>query len=487
MEIALRGTGRRNVISPRILLAAAAASFAAGFAALAEIRHLAFWSGRFDLGNLTQAVWSTAHGRFLEITDLQGRQISRLGAHFDPLVAAFAPLWRIWPDPALLLTVQAVAVAAGALPVFLLARKHLASEWGGLAFGVAYLLYPPTQWLVVDDFHPVALATPLLLGAFWYLDEDRIGPFAVLGLLACLTKEQVGFTVAAMGVWYGVTRSRRRVGGVIALSGTVISYVAVAVIVPHFAPGTGSPFESRYAAVGGSFGGMAHTAVTHPGQILTAVTEARDFRYLLQLLLPLALLPLLGMGAALIALPEIALNVLSDTATQTSINFHYTAAAIPGLVAGAVFGAVRLKAALGENVLPLIARALVGVSVVATLALGPIPLWRHVPFGQHPTAYQYRITGRNHTAAHAITLIPPTAAVSTSNTIGAHLSDRRRVLSFPLLRESRWIIVDTLRMSYGDDNLAHRRGLRALRKIRQDRQWRVVFAHKGILVLHRAE
>ena len=473
------------MISPRVLLLAAATSFAAGFAALAEIRHLAFWSGRFDLGNLTQAVWSTSHGRFLEITDLQGRQISRLGAHFDPLVAAFAPLWRVWPNPALLLTIQAVAVAAGAVPVFLLARKHLASEWAGLAFGVGYLLYPATQWLVVDDFHPVALATPLLLGAFWHLDEDRVVPFAALALVACLTKEQVGFTVAAMGVWYALARGRRLAGAAIAVSGTAISYVAVAVIVPHFAPGTGSPFEGRYAAVGGSLGGMAHTALTHPGRILTAITEARDFRYLLQLLIPLALLPLLGMGATLVALPEIALNVLSDTSTQTSINFHYTAVAIPGFVVGAVFGAARLSRLRGD-VVPVVARCLVGVAVVAAVALGPIPLWSHVPSGQNQTAYQYRITGRDHTAEHAITLIPRAAAVTTSNTIGAHLSDRRRVLSFPLLRESRWIVVDTLRMSYGDDNLAHRRGLRALRRIRQDPHWHIAFARKGILVLHRS-
>jgi uncharacterized membrane protein len=131
--------------SPRLLLVVAIAAFAAGFSALAQIRHVALWSGRFDLGNLTQAVWSTAHGHLLQITDLQGRQISRLGAHFDPIVAGLAPLWRLWPDPRLLLLVQAAAVALGAVPVFLLARKHLRSEWGGLAFALAYLLYPPTQ------------------------------------------------------------------------------------------------------------------------------------------------------------------------------------------------------------------------------------------------------------------------------------------------------------------------------------------------------
>ena len=148
--------------------------------ALAVLQQRAFETGRFDVGNLTQAVWSTAHGRFLEMTDLQGEQISRLGAHFDPLVALLAPLWWLWPSPELLLVVQAVGVALGAVPVFLLARKHLGGDWSGLGFALVYLLYPPTQWLVVDDFHPVALATPLLLGGDLV---PRRGPAAALRAL----------------------------------------------------------------------------------------------------------------------------------------------------------------------------------------------------------------------------------------------------------------------------------------------------------------
>ena len=80
--------------------------------ALGVLQQRAFETGRFDVGNLTQAVWSTAHGRFLEITDLQGEQISRLGAHFDPLVVLLAPRWWLWPHPSLLLVVQAVGVVA---------------------------------------------------------------------------------------------------------------------------------------------------------------------------------------------------------------------------------------------------------------------------------------------------------------------------------------------------------------------------------------
>ena len=65
---------------------------------------------------MVQTVWNTAHGHFLQMTSGDGVQISRLAAHFDPILAAFAPLWWIWPSPEMLLTVQAIVVALGALP-----------------------------------------------------------------------------------------------------------------------------------------------------------------------------------------------------------------------------------------------------------------------------------------------------------------------------------------------------------------------------------
>ncbi len=143
----------------------------------------------------------------------------------------------------MLLVTQALAVATGAIPVYLLGRRHLRSDWAAAGFGLAYLLHPATQWLVLDDFHPVALATPLLLWGFWFLDSDRLVAFGVVAALACLTKEQIGLVVAVMGLWYALRPGRRRAGLAIAVAGTVVSLVAVAVVVPHFAPGGGSPFR----------------------------------------------------------------------------------------------------------------------------------------------------------------------------------------------------------------------------------------------------
>lgn len=76
-------------------------AYAAGFSALSSLRHLAFNTGRFDLGNMVQAVWATSRGHPLAITDLQGEQISRLAAHVDPILILFAPFWWVWPNPAI--------------------------------------------------------------------------------------------------------------------------------------------------------------------------------------------------------------------------------------------------------------------------------------------------------------------------------------------------------------------------------------------------
>ena len=468
---------------PRVLLSVAVGAFAAGMSALSVLQQRAFETGRFDVGNLTQVVWSTANGRFLEMTDVHGEQISRLGAHFDPIVVVLVPLWWIWPSPELLLVVQAVAVALGAVPVYLLAQKHLGGDRAGLAFAIVYLLYPPTQWLVVDDFHPVAFATPLLLAAIWFLDENRLLPFAVCAGAACLTKEQIGLVVAMLGLWYAVAHGRRAAGAVILASGTAAAGLATAVIVPLYAPGEGSPFEGRYEAVGGSPAGIVRGAFEHPQRLLEALTEHRDLAYLVDLLAPLAGLSLLSPLLAASALPEIVINLLSGTRTQTSIHFHYTAGAIPGLVAAAVLGAARVKRRW-PGASPTLGKALVVVVLVASVILGPLPIWAHVPFGSTLAADDHVVTAHDRAAARVLRVIPPGVPVSATNTLGAHLSERERVFSFPVVREAKWVALDLTRPSHLDNGP----GIgfpAAYERFRRSGHWAVVRKEDGIVVFKR--
>jgi len=345
----------RRLRSPGLLLWSAIAAYAAAFSALSVLRHRAFQTGRFDLGNMVQAVWSTAHGHPLQVTGLRGDEISRLAAHFDPILAAFAPLWLAWPSPDMLLTAQAVAVAIGALPVYRLARKHLGTERAGLAIALAYLLYPPTQWLTLNEFHPVALACPLLLFAIWFLDEGRLIPFALCGLVAATTKEEIGFVVAGLGLWWTLARGRRVEGLAILAAGAAVALIAIEVVVPHFNRAGSSSFFARYSGVGGSPGGIVHTAVTKPWKLVTTAVTGRGLGYLARLFLPLGLLALLAPVLLLAAVPELAINLLSAATTQTSIHFHYTAGLIPVLIAATIFTLTAAPATLTCTVEPTLA------------------------------------------------------------------------------------------------------------------------------------
>jgi uncharacterized membrane protein len=408
----------RSVEPTRLLLFVAVAAYSASFAALSILQQRAFNTGRFDMGNMVQAVWSTAHGHFLQITDLHGDQVSRLGSHFDPILALFAPLWWIWPSPNMLLTAQAIAIGLGALPVYWLGRKHLASSRAALGFALAYLLYPPVEWLTLNEFHPVALACPFLLFAFWYLDEDRLLAFGVFALLACLTKEEIPLALAVFGAWYGLRRRHWVAGGAIVLTAIAVFVIALLVVIPHFNHGAGSAFYERYTAVGGSPEGVLHTAATHPWRLFEKAFNGRGLRYLGTLIVPLLLLPLAAPLVAAAAVPELAINLLSKTPTQTSIHFHYTAGLIAPLVAGSVLGAARIVRFRPRAAVPL-ALAAVLIALAANHDQGPIPLWRFVPGGHAFINRDIAVSAHDRIAERGISLIPDGQAVSTTNSLGA--------------------------------------------------------------------
>ena len=430
-------------MTPALLVRVGVATFGIVFSAAAVLRHRAFASGRFDLGNMTQAVWSTAQGDVLSVTDVHGEQISRLGAHFDPILAALAPLWWLWPSPELLLVVQGFALAAGALPVHWLARKHLGDGWPAAALAFVYLAYAPVQWLTVSDFHAVALATPLLLFAWWHLDEERLWAFALLAGAAMATKEHVGLAVALMGLWYAVRHRRRLEGVAIAIVAGVVALAAVYLVVPHFAVEGSSAFAGRYDSPS---------------------LDGRDLRYLTELLLPLLFLPLAAPLAALAAAPELGLNLVSSTATQTSVKTHYAAVAVPALLAATVFGTARLG--------PRIAYAALATSAAGMLLLGPLG------------RVELRADEHDAAARRALERVPADAPVSATNGLGAYLSARERIFSFPVLREATWVTVDERHLTFLD-SLKPDRARPALEALRRDPRWRLVSAEEGVLVFRR--
>jgi hypothetical protein len=213
------------------------------------------------------------------------------------------------------------------------------------------------------------------------------------------------------------------------------------------------------------------TIFTDPVTVLRAVTQGRDLTYLAELGLPLAGLFLLAPLLLIPALPELAANLLSSVSTQTSIEFHYTAPIAPFLLAGAVLGAARLGRRRREAAGVILAASLVGAVLIGPLGAGEL----------RPD----RRSDHDQVAERALALVPPDAAVSSTNGLGAHLSERRRIHSFPVVRDAEWIVVDLERASYLDRRSAPSTTAVPLAQLLRDPGWRTVFDEDGIIVLTR--
>jgi uncharacterized membrane protein len=466
--------------------------WAAVFSWLSILRYRAFWTGRFDLGNMVQAVWSTAHGRPLESTDAAGEQIVRLGGHVDPILGALAPLWWVWPSPVMLLVVQVVATALGALPVLWLGRKWLADDRLALAGAAVYLLYPPLQWQTVSEFHPVALATPLLLFAIWAIEERRPVVLALSATLAVLSKEQVGLAVAMLGVWVLVRHRRRLWAGLMIVGGGGWAALSVLVIIPHFAPTGASPFVDRYSSFGGDGGSVVRTLLTEPWRAADALASADKLGYLAALLLPVLVAPLAAPLLLLGAGPDLLLNTLTDYWPQYAIENQYAAVIIPFVIAAMIAGLARIRrratSRVGRAVVgrpTVVSAVMIGTVLVSGYHLGPLPIWDDLPGGSDYRTYEFTVAPHTRAMAAAVDLVPDDVPVSAGNLLGARLSARKRIYSFPVIADAQWVLVDTTRPFLVDRLALGTPHAAEVRRMNADRRFEVVYDTDGVIVWRR--
>ena len=390
---------------------------------------------RYDLGNMVQAVWSTAEGRPLEQTLGTGEQATRLAAHVDPILGLLAPFWMVSPSPVTLATVQLVACALGALPVFWLARRHLGSEKAAALLSLTYLMYPWLVWTSLDALHPVTLAIPLTLYAIWFLYSERLWAFALCAVLVLACGELMGLTVAGLGLWYWLSRGHRRDGAVIAGAGLMWTMVCLKLVIPAFS-GKESVFYGYFAHVGGSPEGVFRTALTNPEVILRALFTDADLIYALALTVPVGGLFLFAPGLAAVALPTLGANALSSIGGATDPRGHHVSGIVAFAVAASVLGLARLPQANRARAAALMLALCAAFSVM----FGP---WPGVPGPRVP--WVHAAPSPIHVAAlrDGVALVPEDVPVSATNKAGSHLSDRRYFYSVPHLPgNTEWVVVD---------------------------------------------
>ena len=428
-----------------LLLWLAMAAYAITFSVLTIERYAAFEARALDMGNLNQAIWNTAYGNPFHLTNQPGT-VNRLSLHVEPILLPIAALYRLYPQPSLLLVLQAIIVALGALPLFALARHKLGNAWVALAFGIIFLLNPTIQaanWL---EFHPLTLAPTFLLAAFYALVTGRDRAFGVWALLAASCKEEMTLLVFMLGLYALVWLRRPRLGLITMTLALTWAFLAVFVIQNLFA--AGNIHWGRYGYLGDSPGAMVWGLLTQPGLVWAQLVKANAGAYLWQLLWPTGFIALLAPEVLLLALPSLAVNLLADFPPMHQVNtLIYAAPILPFVLAASVMGLARLRDGLirlSPQRRPRRAQAFVPLAAGLLLLAG---LYNQQLYGYLPGSGNYldlRVTDHHRRAANIIAQIAPDAAVSAQDRLNPHVSGRETVYIFPRLEDEQAPDADTV-------------------------------------------
>ena len=481
------------------LLIFAIALYIAVFGWLATTRHLAYESGALDLGNYDQAMWNAAHGRGLALTTVPQLSLNRMGLHVEPILFLLIPLYWLFSTPLTLIWVQTVALGLAALPLFLISRRWLGSEWAALAIAAAYLLLPATESVNMFDFHAVALSPFFMLWALYFLDSavglSSVGyhvsritpnrrhviPAILFLLLAMSTKEDISLHVLMLGAYIMLIRRKWKLGGGVAMLGLVWAVVAFGVVIPAFRTGGGqSAYVGFFPTLGNSPLEIALSPVTRPAEVWRLFTRPQSLRALAMLTVPVAFLNVAGLPVFAIAAPSLAITLLSNNPLQQQLeSWHYAAPMLPFVLLATADGLKRMQNIKfkGQKSFYLLPFAL-----LIAMSLG-----YHFLRGYSPAAKPFhlpQVTAHQRAGDALAAKIPPDAAVVAQAELEPHISQRRQISiwqgDFPADADFFWLDVAHPKFVNRDNAQAQTLGALVL-----DESLGIAAANDGYLLLRR--
>jgi alpha-D-xyloside xylohydrolase len=454
------------------------------FGGLALTRHAAGGTSAEDLGFHDQVIWNFLRGQWFRMSVYEGatwntefditrvaRPDSLFAFHIEPILLLFVPFYALGADARLLLGLQALGFALGAIPAYALGARWGGTHCAGWAIAAAYLLSPFGQWAVLSDFHPTTLAAPLLLLAVerWAAGQPRVS--VVAALIAMSAREDVAPAVACLGLVMALQGARRLGLSLLALSAVMIGG---SIWLLRAYGGNAPPLALRYEA-------LLHL----PDSLVAALTRPEVGSYLLNLALSGGWLACLAPLLAVPALPSLVLNVLSSSPWMAAGKAHYSVLMVPFIIAGAAGGLGRI----GCWQCALQSRHVRGARWLRSVAIGGLLVASGAGYlraGAGPVAANYApatVTAHAHLAQAIVEDLPPTAGVSASASLVPLVTHRARVYVFPTIQDAEYVFLDVTNGNATSAGDVYQRATALL----AGGDWAIQDARDGLLLLARRE
>ncbi len=381
------------------------------------LRYKTFSSPTYDFGIFAQMYHGMAETFEPLTTCERDKLLSHFAVHLSPIYYILLPFYLIFRSPLTLQVGQAVAVASGIIPVYLLMKKWEFTPRSRVVFSLIYMLLPAISKGCFFDLHENCFLFPLLLWLFWAYESEKLPLVALFTVMTCLVKEDSAVYVTIFALYVlisGKTKKRKLTG--LAMAVYAVAYFLFAVwYINTFGEGIMSGRFDNVSSDGTLFGVIV-TAFVNPGFFFQQITAQgwESVQYILALTLPLGFLPFAtGKPTRWLLLCPMLLNLLTDYPYQLGLLYQYHFGITAFLLYAALMNWRELRGKASKYFVSL---ALAASFVLYTFLIMPelgnqIRLWS--------------IDHKGYTEMEeTLALVPEDASVNASTFLVPHLAER---------------------------------------------------------------
>ena len=303
-------------------------------ASLTVKRHLIFGTASHDFGLFVQMFYNLAN-RLSAITTCEREfPISHFKIHASYIYYLLVPIYKIVPKESTLLIAQAVLAMGGAIPTYLIAKKHNFKGIPLLFITLAYTLSASFVAPCFYDFHENAFLPTLLMWLLWAVDSEKHILSGLFAVMVCITKEDAPLYVLCIGLYMFFDRKgeklMKRIEGLIysAVSGGYMLFITK--WLTKNGDGqmmTSTRFGNMMINQDGGLTEVIKNVLLDPAYFFSLLIKEETLRFFMQMMLPLLFLPFLTkkIRRFWLMVPFIVMNLAigAGYGYAADVNFHY--------------------------------------------------------------------------------------------------------------------------------------------------------------------
>ena len=429
---ALRASVHAPAWLPFALVVVGSAFYAVFFSFFTIRYHRNGHSSSFDLAIENNLMWNLVHGgQFFKTSPLVGPVGSHFGYHAYFFAYVLAPIYALAQRPETLLIIQAVLMGGAAVPLYLLAERRV-GPWYACVLGLCFVMYAPMHGANLYDFHYTPLSTFFIWSTFYLLDARRDGLAIVAAILTLSVREDIPPGLVVVGLYFVLSRERPIAGTILAGVSVVYFLVLKMAVMPRWLADSSSYTYIYWGLMpegDHGYGGVLKTVLGNPGFTFDSLLERDKLVYALEIMTPLAFVPMRRGATAVLFLPGFLFTLLSTGyAPVIQTSFQYTAhwTTYVFLAAALHLGTMRRAGPDGHRRAAGWLVAIVVCTLTTSYQFGAFLQQQNVRggFGVYKFKTDADDLARRAELAELIAMVPPRAKIAASEFVAPHVSSR---------------------------------------------------------------